>query len=141
LPGSAVLLAVRAVGIQPFSYQWYFGTNAIPGATNATFLLNLQSTGQSGAYSVIVSNAAGPATSLPAIINVLPAFVGVALVPRLALQGTLSSNYVIQFINAVAPTNAWQDITTVTITNQPQYFYDDSAIGQPQRFYRLLQGP
>ena len=141
IPGAAVLLAVKAVGIQPFSYQWFFGTNAIPGATNSTYLFSVQSTAQSGPYSVIVSNAAGPATSKAAIINVLPAFVGIDLVPRLSLQGSLGSNYVIQCINALGPTNAWQTVATVAITNQPQYFYDDSAIGQPQRLYRLLQAP
>jgi len=139
--GSAVFLSVRALGVQPFTYQWFFGTNAIDGATNATFLLRIQSIEQSGAYSVVVGNSAGTATSGNALINVLPASIGINLVPRLSLQGSLGTNYQIQFINSIGPTDAWQTLTNVTITNLLQYFYDDSAVGQPQRFYRLMQSP
>lgn len=37
------------------------------------------------------------------------------------------------------PENHWNALITVAITNQPQFYIDNSAIGQPQRFYRLVQ--
>ena len=37
------------------------------------------------------------------------------------------------------PANHWNVLATVTITNQPQFYLDISAIGQPKRFYRLTQ--
>ena len=139
--GATVVLSVRAIGFQPFSYQWLMGTNVISGATNSTYFLPIQNTSQSGDYSVVISNGAGSTTSQAATVNVLPAFVGIDMVPRLALQGSVGVNYQVQWIAAIGPTNAWQTLATVLITNQPQYFYDDSAIGQPQRYYRLLETP
>ena len=37
------------------------------------------------------------------------------------------------------PANHWDVLVTVTITNQPQFYLDTSAIGQLQRFYRLTK--
>jgi hypothetical protein len=68
--GANASFSVLAGGAAPLSYQWYF-TNAIPGATNASiFFTNLVAT-NSGNYFVIVTNAAGSATSAVATLTVV----------------------------------------------------------------------
>jgi len=70
----------RASG--PVTYQWQLNGNALMDATSRTLTLtNLQPT-QAGNYSVIVSNAAGSATSGNAVLTVTP-------VPRTAVMNPL----------------------------------------------------
>jgi hypothetical protein len=66
LAGQPVVFSVGAVGAPPLSYQWFVGTNVIPGATAATYIIPTASTGNAGLYSVQVSNslsAGSPAVS------------------------------------------------------------------------------
>jgi hypothetical protein len=70
--GTNVAFAVNANGAAPIRYQWRFNGAAISGATNATLTrMNVQST-NAGAYSVVVTNAFGAATSAVAtlVVNV-----------------------------------------------------------------------
>jgi alpha-tubulin suppressor-like RCC1 family protein len=70
--GSTVNFLVDASGAPPLAYQWFFnGTNAIAGATFTELLLTDVLPRDSGAYTVIVSNAFGAITSSPAILTVL----------------------------------------------------------------------
>ena len=137
--GSTVYLTVCATNA-PVSYQWYFGTNVIDGATNATLILTDVHSSQSGAYIVTVSNQVGSVTSDPAMLNVLPGL-GITMVPAVSIFGEVGTNYTLQYINAIGPTNAWNDLATLMLTNSPQFYPDYSAIGQPQRFYRAVQVP
>ncbi|HWY74409.1 MAG TPA: immunoglobulin domain-containing protein [Verrucomicrobiae bacterium] len=72
--GSNATFAVLAVGIAPLKYQWFGGTNQIPGATNSTLTLTNVQAWQAGPYSVEVTNATGgvtePAFSLNAFLNI-----------------------------------------------------------------------
>jgi hypothetical protein len=138
--GSSVHFSVRAVGFPPLGYQWYFGTNVITGATSALLTLSNLQPGQSGEYTVVVTNPAGSTTSPPAMLSVLPAL-EVHMVPGITLNGGVGLTYRLEFINAAGPTNAWEVLATLLITNQPQYYFDLSAIGQPRRFYRLVELP
>jgi parallel beta-helix repeat protein len=71
--GTTTNLSVAAQGSSPVGYQWSFENTPIPGATNATLLLtNLQANNE-GFYRVVVTNAAGSATSAAALVRVLPA--------------------------------------------------------------------
>jgi hypothetical protein len=138
--GSTVTLRVKAVGFPPVRYQWYFGTNAILGATNATLALSDVQSWQSGQYTVVAANGIGPTTSQPAILTVLPAL-SLDMVPGLRLIGTLGLTYRIEYLNALGSGSAWTTLATVTLTNNPQPYADFSAIGQPQRIYRSVQVP
>ena len=102
--GSTVSLSVRANGsLEPISYQWYFGTNAIAGATNATLTLaNIQQS-QSGTYTVVLSNMEGTATSSPAVLSVLPSL-DIHMVPDITIYGTVGFTYELQYLNALGPT-------------------------------------
>ena len=65
---------VSATGSQPLYYQWYFGGNPIPNATNATFAIASANGTNSGNYFVVVTNgycSGGAAiTSAVAVLNV-----------------------------------------------------------------------
>ena len=63
---------VAATGTAPLAYQWYLtDTNLLSGATNTSLVLSNAQHGQAGGYFVVVSNAAGMATSLVAQLTVL----------------------------------------------------------------------
>jgi pectate lyase len=75
--GGSAAFVVVAGGSAPLSYRWYYNTNTpVSAGTNSTLLLsNLQLT-QAGAYSVVVSNIAGAATSAIASLTVTQASAG-----------------------------------------------------------------
>jgi hypothetical protein len=61
---------VVATGIPDANYQWYKGITPITDATNATLTINNVQFSDVGSYSVVVSNAAGTATSSSATLTV-----------------------------------------------------------------------
>jgi Immunoglobulin domain len=138
--GSYVQLSVQALGFAPLTYQWYFGTNALPGQTNHSLSLVNLSASQSGVYVVVVSNLVGATTSQPVFVNVLPGL-NINMVPAITMFGEVGRTYRLDYINVVGPTNDWRTVATVTLANNPQFYFDVSAIGQPARFYRLVQVP
>jgi len=72
LANSNATITVGAFGTTPMSYQWSFGGNAIPNATNSTLTVsNVQSVNE-GYYQVTLVNNVGAATSQPIILRVLP---------------------------------------------------------------------
>ena len=72
--GQTATFTVSASGSEPLTYAWYFNTNAlIPGAASSTLEVNNAQAADAGAYSVIITNAAGSVTSVLATLSVLPA--------------------------------------------------------------------
>lgn len=70
--GSTIAFTVVAQGTEPFYYQWFFNTtNLLAEATNALLTLPGVTLDQGGAYSVIVSNFYGTATSTPAQLTLV----------------------------------------------------------------------
>ena len=57
--GATVTFKVTAAGTHPLSYQWLKDGNAITGAAGYSYIILHAQTNDSGAYSVIVSNAYG----------------------------------------------------------------------------------
>jgi hypothetical protein len=53
----------------PVRYQWFHQGNVIPGATNATYVIDRVGAAQQGSYFVVVSDGLGPSTS--AVANLL----------------------------------------------------------------------
>jgi alpha-tubulin suppressor-like RCC1 family protein len=68
--GTNVLLRVEVVGTWPFEYQWRKNGTDIPGATNDVLVINNAQPSDSGNYSVVAWNAAGPVTSAEATVLV-----------------------------------------------------------------------
>jgi hypothetical protein len=67
--GTLVTFTAAASG-NPAAVQWFYGTNAIPGATNAVLTLTATPAVR-GSYRAVFSNAAGTATSSTAILNIV----------------------------------------------------------------------
>jgi hypothetical protein len=68
--GSIVSFTATATGIPPLSWQWLFNGNPIQDATNSSLTLTAVTGGQSGAYSVTVTNLAGTTVSTNATLIV-----------------------------------------------------------------------
>jgi hypothetical protein len=69
--GAGSQFSVQADGHDPLAYQWRKNGVNIAGATNATLTLNSVGAGNSGGYSVVLSNPYGSVTSASASLAVL----------------------------------------------------------------------
>jgi energy-converting hydrogenase Eha subunit F len=68
--GSDVNVTVVAIGSSPLSYQWSLDGTNLPGATDALLTLTNIQIGQSGRYSVLITNLLGSIASSNALISV-----------------------------------------------------------------------
>jgi uncharacterized delta-60 repeat protein len=91
--GNTVTFAVQATGTLPLSYQWYNGTTAlvddgnISESTTKTLRIVSPLGGDSGEYSVVVSNSAGVATSETAALVVVEPVVILQPIGKLVQEG------------------------------------------------------
>jgi len=95
--GSTLELSVAAQGAQPLRYQWEFNSAAIKGATSSSLTLSNAVATQSGAYRVLVSNAAGSVYSSNAQIVIYAATNGITLMtngPGVILPGFSGTNLI-----------------------------------------------
>jgi alpha-tubulin suppressor-like RCC1 family protein len=69
--GNSANFSVTATGTAPLGYQWYFGTNALSGATATNYSLAAVAATNAGNYSVVITNAAGSVTSSLASLTIL----------------------------------------------------------------------
>lgn len=84
--GNTAAFAVAATGTGPLSYQWRKNGAAITGATSTVYWIPAAASQDAGAYSVVVTNSAGSATSPEAGLTVNPAPAPVA--PSITTQPT-----------------------------------------------------
>ena len=70
--GSSAVLSVTATGSQLLAYQWQFNGTNLPDATNNPLVLSNVVAGESGQYSVAVTNFYGMIASSNATLTVLP---------------------------------------------------------------------
>jgi len=75
IEGTNVTFTVSASGTAPLSFQWRKGGTPISGATGTSYSLSNVQASDAGTYTVVVTNAAGSATSANAVltVNVPPA--------------------------------------------------------------------
>ncbi len=70
--GSNVTFTASVFGLPPINYQWYDNnTNAIPGATNATYTLAAPTDASFGNYTVVAQNAYNSLTNVATITAIL----------------------------------------------------------------------
>ncbi|MHB8524113.1 MAG: immunoglobulin domain-containing protein, partial [Limisphaerales bacterium] len=67
---NSVTFNVIATGTSPLSYQWWFNSRPIPGATTTNLSLNSVTATNAGSYIVTVSNVVGSVTSSNAVLTV-----------------------------------------------------------------------
>jgi hypothetical protein len=70
-----------------------------------------------------------------------PPALDLSLATEIPLTGAIGSSVQIDYINVYGPTNAWETLDTVTLTNSPQLYFDVTMFRQPTRLYRLLPVP
>ena len=63
------------------------------------------------------------------------------MVPAITLTGSVGGSVRLDYINQFGPIDAWVTLATVTLTNTSQLYFDVSALGQPQRLYRIVPSP
>jgi hypothetical protein len=68
--GGTAAFWVEATGAGPLAFQWRYGEQNLPGATNSILSLTNVTSAQAGAYSVVIGNAFGSVTSDPATLGV-----------------------------------------------------------------------
>ena len=66
-----VAMSVVAGGTPPMAYQWFLNGSPLKNQTNASLLFGNPRTQDTGAYTVVVTNAVGAVTSSPAWMNVI----------------------------------------------------------------------
>ena len=71
LPSTNVTFGVSLSGSAPFHYQWLFNGTNLLNANNAIYTIPSVATNSSGYYAVVVTNAAGAATSSNAALSVV----------------------------------------------------------------------
>lgn len=140
--GQNAQLLVTATGSSPLAYQWFFnGTNPLAGASSSTLLLTNVQPGQIGNYMARVTNSAGVATSLPALLQLsgMPNYTteppglaalkqgatfGLSLAPDNRNREILASTNLVhwQFFYA-ATSSAAQIFVPVPTTNVPSRFF------------------
>ncbi len=68
--GATISLSAGVVGLPPMTYQWRLNGSPISGATSATYTKSGATSGDSGNYDVVVTNASGSGTSNAATVTV-----------------------------------------------------------------------
>jgi hypothetical protein len=137
--GSAVGLRVKASSPLPLFYFWYLNdTNLLSCGTNWQLdLPNVQSS-QSGAYTVVISNACGAVTSSPAMLQVIPA-VQRSPVPGVKVTGETASLLNVDYSDSLNPAPNWTPLGSVSLASTTGYCCDLTLPLPPQRFYRAWQ--
>jgi alpha-tubulin suppressor-like RCC1 family protein len=70
--GNSASFAVAVTGSGPLAYQWHKNGTAIGGAAGAVYTIGAVAAADAGAYTVVITNAAGSATSPAASLTVNP---------------------------------------------------------------------
>jgi hypothetical protein len=67
-----VTFSVAVSGVTPFSFQWQFNSNNIPGATNFSYTIPAVATTNAGLYTVVITDGLGGSTNVSATLTVIP---------------------------------------------------------------------
>ncbi len=76
-------------------------------------------------------------TGAPGVIPSLE----VHLIPAITVTGNPGDSFQVDYINQFGPIDAWLSLTTVTLTNSSQLYFDTSVIAQPPRLWRIVPVP
>jgi hypothetical protein len=131
-------------GTPPLNYQWYFNTNtALAAATNSSLSLTNIRLSQVGAYTVIITNSSGGATSSPALLGVtLPSSPALQSPDIVGGKFQFTFNPVVGLTNSVVTNSAASGGSWVALTNIPPPANASpvtvtDALGSSNRFYRV----
>jgi uncharacterized repeat protein (TIGR03803 family) len=137
--GSTIRLEVGAAPA-PLAYWWFHdGTNLTSSPTTNAWLelTNLQ-TRDNGAYTVLITNGFGAATSTPAILSVVPS-VPRRIVPAMNLTCSAGTALHLTCANTPCATAFGQDLDVLTPASGQQFYADLTDPLPPARYYRAWQ--
>ncbi|HWQ90931.1 MAG TPA: LamG-like jellyroll fold domain-containing protein, partial [Clostridia bacterium] len=145
--GDSITLAAAAAGVAPLNYAWEKDGAQVPGASNALLVFNNLQVTNSGDYLVTIANAHGSVTSAPANLLVKVADVSVAYteadpdrIAEVTIGGLTGQTYGILAADSPDATN-WLSITNLTLTSPTNVWTDIQPLAEPQRYYRVVEGP
>jgi hypothetical protein len=139
-----VTFYVAATGTAPLTYQWRKDGINIPGANGVSYAIAAAQASDEGAYSVVVTNAGGTATSAPASLTVSTVFVLLSPTVRgdgafeFTLMGRSNRNYTVEYTTDF---NGWTNVTNLTLPGPQATVIDPGATNAPSRFYRVRLNP
>lgn len=137
--GAAVTLSIGATPESGLRFQWRLNGQAIPHATGEEYIIPAAQVATVGRYTVLVTNPAGTAESAPAnvtLFDLLPFDAGGYA--RAVVTGPMGASYRIEYREALAPENAWQPATTLTLAASPTVWIDEDSPAGTRRFYRAV---
>lgn len=140
----SVRLTFYATG-SSISYQWLFNGEAVPDATSRSLTLNALTSGQSGRYSVIVSNTQSRIVSNPLQLMVVPPVTD-DVAPILESSNSTNGNLTINYSTDSGYRYVLQQSTTMTnwtgvLTNTPAFVHGNIEYSanptNPAGYYRV----
>ncbi len=142
--GTNVTFNVAATSSTPLGYQWRFGGDNIPSATQSSFTRSNVQTNHAGAYSVLVANGGGFVVSSNALLNVLlptpPQFQSITRLPDGRIDLSVSGdNGILYWIDLTTNLVDWEPLTNVLNTNGTFEFIDGTATNRTKGFYRARE--
>jgi len=128
IPGESASFSVLVSDTSGLSYQWYFGSSAISGATSDALLITSVSTSNQGVYWVAVSNAVGSTASTLANLYIDSRGCGIPDSWQLQYFGNLNQNplddydgdgvsNLQEFLDGTNPTNATSALYRISLVN------------------------
>ena len=75
----SVTFSATVLGASLLKYQWYFGTNTIPGATNSSYSITNAQSSNGGSYQLVATNSLGDVRSDSATLTVAPLVISVPI--------------------------------------------------------------
>ncbi|HOX59579.1 MAG TPA: immunoglobulin domain-containing protein [Verrucomicrobiota bacterium] len=135
--GTHATFTVVATGTDPLSYQWRFNATDLIGANASGYTRTNIQPADMGDYSVVISNAAGTATSSNASLTlIVPAPTLQMTSPEIIQwQGLSNFLYTVQANTNLQDTN-WLNVGTASAPETSVSFTNQADA--PQRFYRVV---
>lgn len=136
--GDSISLAMTNVGSPPFGYQWFYnGTNVLSGSTTNRLVISNLQPGQSGEYTLVITNAFGAFTSAPVTVQVVSR-VERRPVPAIRLTGETGRTVQVEYVDAFTEPLSWLSLEAVSLVSNSQFCFDTAGI-LSSRFYRAWQ--
>ena len=142
--GEQAVLSAAALGDEPLTYQWRKdGVALVDGgrisvATTATLRVGDTRFADQGSYTILVSNAAGAATSNPATLVVQPRIAPSVKWSRSKFELTFTAEAGRKYrVQGSTDFQSWRDLRTITGAGRMETYSDFGAGTVPKRFYRL----
>jgi hypothetical protein len=142
LAGGNAAFSINSAGAPPLAYQWFFDGNAITNAIESTLTITNVGPGQTGNYSVVITNTYGSITSsiVSLTIIVSPVFSQTALGANgnLKLKLLTTTNVASRVYTAsnLSPPVIWLPIYT-NLDGGVWQFTDTNTGSAKTKFYRL----